>query len=568
MLKSTKSTATDPNTGVTYSQYSYSAYTPSGENVPATDPGTTYTMQYSLGGEPKSIQAAFDSPNSIKVTNLDKAIQCNASFIFNNDGNLLVQQPNATSSGGAMTTLWSMFDDPQYAGITGQIRTDASASVVNHDWYQQHYTSYSKQPPKALHTMNPGEFMSPEVVGARPYLISANGKYRLIIEGNRLVFQYCLQSDNSKKTTNLSVTPNRYYLHGTDMKDMRLGKTFVVDTSNHSMKYVPIGTEGTEGDTKNGILNWTDDFTQYNDAYPPNVATGDTRYQHFGGVEDAACKKLCTDSATKCTHYYSYTDDADRSHCTIGIGGANLRYYPQNSVGGGVKTSSVYVRGQNIQTQCNPGERKPTTIPVDAVVDAATDPLPWKIDTAPYTPALDREGPCSDDQIYNSYHQFASKPSKLVNSVEASSAKESFVGMSNGWREAFTSSACTTGPTYNMAQCRIDMKNEFTRVVSSPEAATYTQNRFVDVGANYIDISNQLIRHAALLTATNPGADPIDNSGNLMIGEHSRGYRRSMKYVYGKDAKDRLLFENQMYIVGTIVSASLLIGLFLLPGQT
>ena len=588
MLKSTKSTATDPNTGVAYSQYAYSAYTPSGDNVPTTDPGTTYTMNYSLGGEPKSIQASFDSPNSIKVTNLDKAIQCNPSFIFNNDGNLLIQQPNATGS-GAMITLWSMFDDPQYAGIAGQIRTDASASVVNHDWYQQHYASYSKQPPKALHTMKTGEFVSSEGVSARPYLISANGKYRLIIEGNRLVFQYCLQPDTSKKTTNLSMTPNRYYLHGTDMKDMRLGKTFVVDTSGHSMKYVP--PEGAEGtDAKNGILNWTAEFTQYNDAYPPNVITGDTRYQHFAGVKGPACQKLCTDSASKCTHYYSYTDDADQSHCTIGIGGTGLRYYPQNSVGGGVKTSSVYVRGQSIQTQCDPDQRKPTLIQVDAVVDAATDPLPWKIDTAPYTPALDREGPCGDDQIYNAYHQFASKPSK------SKPSKESFGGRDirnnnrsdtrsdkkshqkpvkhqsgRGWREAFTSSvassACTAGPTYNKDQCRTDMSNEFTRVLSSPAAATYAQQRFTEVGANYIDISNQLIRHAALLSATSPGADAIDNSGNLMVGENAKGYRRSMKYAYSKDAKDKLLFENQMYIVGTIVSASLLIGLFLIPGN-
>jgi hypothetical protein len=592
-LKPIKTSLTDPKTGLQYSQYAYGSYTPTAAdaaNVPKTEPGTTYTMKYSLGGEPRSTQASFDSPNNVTVDNLDKVIQCNSKFLINNDGNLIIQSSNEV---GDTVQLWSLFTDPQYSGIASQIQVDASAAVVNPDWYQQYYQSYTAQPPRPLHTLKTGEFVSSTLPGARPYLISSNGKYRLAIEGNRVMFQYCLPADNSKKYTDINANPHRYYLFHTDMADMRLGSTFVVDNSGRSMKYVPPASQASTGagasagspatspgSTTEGILHRNNQWTQYTDAYPPNVAADDRRYQHRSGVDASACQQLCTDvSSEGCTHFYSYIDDADKPHCTIGTGGSTLRYYPQNNVDGGIKSSSVYVRGQSIQTKCAPNDRKPVIVPVNAFSDMATDPLPWKIETAPYIPAPDREGPCGVDSIYTAYHQFEKEKSTSVPdtvTTPAINAKESFVSKDlpgsvlGGWRETFTSSsmqACTSGTTYNMSQCKTDMSAALNSITTSPYAAEYAKNRFTNIHANYVDISNHLNTYSTLNTDVNGQSmyDAIDGSGNLQLGDRSHNYRRSIKYAHNQDTKQRMLLENKLYIIGTILTASCLIGLFLLP---
>jgi hypothetical protein len=547
--------------------------------------------------------------------------------MINNDGNLIIQSSNEV---GDTVQLWSLFTDPQYSGIASQIQVDASAAVVNPDWYQQYYQSYTAQPPRPLHTLKTGEFVSSALPGARPYLISSNGKYRLVIEGNRVMFQYCLPADNSKKYTDVNANPHRYYLFHTDMADMRLGSTFVVDNSGRSMKYVPPASQASTGagasaspgspatSQAEGILHRNNQWTQYTDAYPPNVVADDRRYQHRSGVDASACQQLCADvSSEGCTHFYSYIDDADKPHCTIGTGGSTLRYYPQNNVEGGIKSSSVYVRGQSIQTKCAPNDRKPVIVPVNAFSDMATDPLPWKIETAPYIPAPDREGPCGVDSIYTAYHQFEKEKSTSVpDTVTTSSVpsvssvpntKESFVSrvslpgsVLGGWRETFTTSssmpACTSGTTYNMSQCKTDMSAALNSITTSPYAAEYVKNRFANVGANYVDISNHLNTYRTLNTdvngsiggseallrdanASNAGEttkesrrsfgqsmyDAIDGSGNLQLGDRSHNYRRSIKYAHNQDTKQRMLLENKLYIIGTILTASCLIGLFLLP---
>ena len=544
-LTSTSKTMTDPVSGVSYTQYAYGSYQAPG-GAPATEAGTQYTLVYSLGGETRTLQSSFDSPNHVVVNNMDKAVQCHMTLTFGPDGNLSVND--------TQKSLWSMFTDPQYSGMVAKIQSDASASVVNPAWYDTYYMSTTNTQGGPLHTLAAGQYMAPSL--SQTQLISPNGKFRIVIEDNELVFQYCILADvsGSGTITDPVSTPNRYYLHAVETQDMRLGKTFVVDVSAHTMKWMPDPSA-----LASSILLPGNSFTGVDDAYPPNVTGAETRYQHFRDMDASACQAQCLDSTSGCTHYYSYMDDTDVMHCTVGVGYAPVRQYPQNTVAA-VKSSKLFMRNQTVSTQCTPDNRAPTVLHVDAVTSSATDPVAWSIDSTPYAPPPDREGPCGVDAIYKAYQQF-STAAPASNPVH-----ESFVSRRGGWREAFTSAACTPVAGFNQAQCVIDLSNGFASLVSSPAAQTYYTHRFVDVSANYQDISGMI---NVLKNGMNTAAyDAIDNSGNLLVGDPSNRTNSTgaatLEQAMMHDTQKQLLAENQAYMIATVVAASLFIGILLL----
>jgi len=547
---STAKTMTDPVSGVSYTQYAYGSYQAPG-GAPATEAGTQYTLVYSLGGESRTLQSSFDSPNHVVVNNMDKAVQCHMTLTFGPDGNLSVND--------TQKSLWSMFTDPQYSGMVAKIQSDASASVVNPAWYDTYYMSTTNTQGGPLHTLAAGQYMAPSL--SQTQLISPNGKFRIVIEDNELVFQYCILADISGNSaiTDPVATPNRYYLHAVETQDVRLGKTFAVDVSAHTMKWMPDPST-----LLPSILLPGNSFTGVDDAYPPNVTGAETRYRHFANMDASACQAQCLDSTPGCTHYYSYMDDTDASHCTVGMGYAPVRQYPQTNVAA-VKASKLFVRNQTVATQCTPGNRAPTVLHVDAVTSSAADPVAWSIDPTPYAPPPDREGPCGVDAIYTAYKQFTTSPPPQP-------VHESFVSHKGGWREAFTSAACTPGTGYNQAQCIADLSNGFASLVSSPAAQKYYTQRFVDVSANYQDISGQIVHYNTLSSKVNANDNDtyqsIDADGNLLLGDPSNRPNSTraatLEQVMMHDTQKQLLAENQAYMIATVVAASLFIGILLL----
>ena len=357
-LTSNQTKNIDINTGLPFTKYTYSGST---NNNPAVS--DIYSANYTLGNE--GIINTFSSIPEINVNNLNKVEQCSFTLTLTNDGDIQISNENKI--------IWTLFN-----GIVSQNKNQQMASpfpdvalqihnamtsndtIVIDEWYDEYFNSY-------MTSNNLGNYTKNILKGGNKLssdLISSNGKCKITIDpdSGAHIFRYATKIPHTHNYITIDeFNSGLVYLFGARM-DMKVGKTFVANTIDNTIQYIPT--------TKDGVIQYSSSYTQYTGKYPnpPNVLDTGGIYSHWQNAP-TSCDIICNQT-DGCTHYYSYTTNDGSKHCTINNDGNSARFYPGKN-NDNINSTNLYIRDKMIKSNCNINKFIPYNPKINSIIDGS-----------------------------------------------------------------------------------------------------------------------------------------------------------------------------------------------------
>jgi hypothetical protein len=528
-LTSNTTTDIDVNTGLPYKQFTYSGSNPH----PSNRSNDIYSANYVIGNTAKT--NTFSSIPEINVSNLDKISQCSFTLTFTNDGDIQINNEKQI--------IWTFFNgitNKRNSNITSQFEQHAteikaamssSNTVVVRDWYQEYYNSY-------MNVNGLGSVLRNTMKGGSNFtsdLISSNGKCKITKnQAGEYVFRYAIKTPDRNYATTDELNTGLVYLFSARM-DMKVGKTFMANSIDNTIQYMPATTDG------NNIIQYSNIYTKYDGKYPypPNVLETGSNYLHWQNV-GTSCDIMCN-KTNGCTHYYSYKTTDGSTHCTINNDGTSARYFPEKPKDN-ISSANLYIRDKMIKSECNINKFLPYDPKINSLIDStAYDNYTIKYSSYPTT----QEGPCGDNTINSNIQSY------LLNS---NTQKEGFGTREKTWRESFTSACDSSNP--NVDACRTELINKITSLKDN-EANTFDKHQ-EQINTNYNKLNQNVDYYKTLHPKVNGPYDAIDDQGHLnyMYNDKPSPHLEDIRL---EDSRQQLIDENNLYIFGTIITASLLI---------
>jgi hypothetical protein len=449
--------------------------------------------------------------------------------------------------------IWTLFkgiiskiqiNNNSYEQIATEIKKAMSSSVVVRDWYEEYYNAYMTG--SMRNTIKGGSNFTTD-------LISSNGKCKISKnQAGKYVFRYATKIPHNRQyITTEEYNNGLLYLFSARM-DMKVGKNFLANSTDNSIQYIPTTLDGNAS-----FLQYSSSYTKYNGKYPypPNVLENQTGYLHYQNVENTPCEIICN-KTNGCTHYYSYKTNDGTTHCTINNDGTTARYFPEKHKDN-ISSTNLYTRDITIKSDCNVKQfmkydpkiisvdgKTNSTAPSSPITNSAYDTYTINYSSFPTT----TEGPCGDPTINSNIQSYLA------------GKKEGFG--TRGWREGFTSVCDSNNP--NVDACKQELINTVTNLQQNG-ANVFDKNQ-EKIYANYNELNHNINLYNTLQPTVNGPYDAIDNQGHLSYIYNDKPSSK-LEDIRFEDSKQRLIMENNLYIVGTILTASLLVGCVVLSNR-
>ena len=314
--------------------------------IPATSTGTNNANKTTALLDKKGDIILLQNGNIVSnITSIPGLVECvdakicDIQMTLGNDGNIIIQ--NRVDA----KILWSLFASQNITPI----KTPRDA-VINLNWIAT-YIKY-KEKGTDLSTISAGYNIDPS--GNIPFLLSPNGKFKLMVEYGNIILKYTRQAcRNHLRQTKYTVyndlnDNNAYYLYGI-RGDNKIDKTFYSNRSDNTLQYIPVSSTG--------ILNWTNTYSSspFKPAYSSIPSDLGERYIKKDALDNSGCMDLCN-SMDNCSHYYSYTVGGDNTVNSNKFCLVNTDSKPPNmfspDAGLNVKKSSLNIRNQMIKSTC------------------------------------------------------------------------------------------------------------------------------------------------------------------------------------------------------------------------
>ena len=528
-----------------------------------------YNMQYNIGDQPSTSISGNTSSAPITVDNKTSSIilnnlinKCKYYLIFNNDASI-------TLFDGKKNIVWNSPNS-----FINQLPTGGSGPVVVKKWLNLYNGNNS------LNTMNVGDSLNNS-----NYLISPNGMFKLVIKNNNLVIKYVVNvvcTTNSNVSYTVFDNSNLFYLYNVTA-DEKLGRTFVDVSNNKTLQFIP-------NDPK-GILNFKNSYTHSDSTYnsPPyninsTVSGQKSRYITQNNTDNTGCNYLCN-STPGCSHYYSYIQN-NQNICTINNDSGSVNYFPSIS-GSNITSSNLYIRDKMINSSCKYSFQTDNNTFVATTPTINSELNNFSNYTSAYTISNNKdiastkqnntafsvpstEGSCGDSTLFP-------KISNLIGSLAPNNYNFSNYNVN---QESFVpgytannncSSINTTTPGF-IDSCVNDLSNNINAIKTY--SVTYNalnarvNQKYNDISGAVFDVSNSYGKingpNSGDIYGINPVLnmynkyDPIDYSGNILLNTPAN--TQNIKDAYNYDIKDSILQQNNLYMIGSITVATLLIA--------
>ena len=526
-LTTNKTNEIDVNTGLPYTQFTYSG---SGSNP--SNSSDIYSANYKLGNTSKT--STYSSIPDINVNNLNKVLQCSMTLTFTNDGDIQINNEKKD--------IWTLFkgiiskgqkNNSPYEQTATEIIKAMSSSVVVHDWYEEYFNAYMTGSTRNI--MKGGTNFTTD-------LISSNGKFKISKnQAGEYVFRYATNiPQNRQYITTDDYNNGLLYLFSARM-DMKVGRTFLANSTDNSIQYIPNGN--------GSFLQYSSSYTKYNGkySYPPNVLENKGNYLHWDNG-DIPCETLCN-KTDGCTHYYSYNTNDGSTHCTINNDGTTARYFPESKKDN-INSTNLYTRDITINSDCKVKQFMKYDPKIKSVIDASAYDT-YTINYSSYPNTTATEGPCGDPTINSNIQSYL---------TTSGTQKEGFG--TRGWREGFTSVCDRNSP--NLEACKQELINTVANLQQN-NAMVFNNNQ-TKINTNYHELNSNINSYNTLHPTVNGPYDAIDDQGHLNYIYNDKPSNK-LEDIRFEDSKQQLIMENNLYIVGTILTASLLIGCVVLSNR-
>ena len=254
----------------------------------------TYPPANGGGNLNKGTSALFDTDGNLYFidsagnrTNISNIKTSGYGFNLNltNNGDLIITQNGSQ--------LWSLVGDQNNNNNYNQ--NILNNGIINPDWQKQitvnHITS----------SIQTGQLISASSIR---YLISPNGKFKLEISPS--VGNFVLKTTinafqtNSDKIKYTYESDDAHYLYSINF-DMKFGQYFYTNNSTKTLEYIP---------PENNILGYKNNYTSYPNSFPDPVL------QAKKVNSSIDCQTACNNDK-KCNFYYYYEDDQTNKYCAL-----------------------------------------------------------------------------------------------------------------------------------------------------------------------------------------------------------------------------------------------------------
>ena len=378
------------------------------------------------------------------------------------------------------------------------------------------------------------------IPNTRPYLISASGIFKLEINNGVLQLKTsvyaCTPVDTSKTsqpiyTTTSSNKAQSYYVYQNWTGEPGVNKIYQAINGPDTQILQNIPSDSTR-------LTLSNNYSQYAGYFP---MANDTKSSTFDSV--AKCKKNCNNDPT-CKYFYSFSDSNGNTTCALGSND-NPSFAP-NQTDPINKTSTLYIR-----------EPKVTLDQYDNNMNTLLPNVDVKTSTLPYANySIDGSGNANGPYGIASLSQYKSlkqRDSAFFNGT----GKQGFINRKNKKTEGFNNYGYNT-PSANCSTdissdgCKNAILNGQIQPLQSI-ASDYT-SQINKISSNYYDISNNIQTYYKLYPQLNNNAIYDFNKDQDFQMEPD-----TLTDQMNKDTRAMALQQNNMYVAGSILTATLLI---------
>ena len=496
----------------------------------------TGTLSYLVGTTQVNKQIRGLPGQTITISSITEFNNCGFKLSLANSGDLVIM--NSTNN-----PIWSLFKTYKITVPTNM--------VVNPNWVNT-YNIQKQQQNIDLSILPTGSTIDPANPSFtntnRPYLLSQNGMFKLIIY-NKNIQLVCSRNGCTNKMQNITYTKyndkndsNVVYLYGLS-SSLLSNRVFYADTGNKTLTPV-IGD----------ILKYSNTFTSYKSTntnlyFPPNNQSNDSTESYSTSLLDKpACEQKCL-ASSDCTQYYSYKKGGVDT-CTIGSGFIN-KYPADSSISGApsyISGSSLYIRNKQINSKCEytTDERKQIK-PIDntnRMNYSAYSFLPGASQSSA------NEGGC-DTEAFKKLVGMSKPVSKEGFAVPEFIQSDSSAGSAD---------QCLTRGTSLAANNLCTAQN----IANANTLADYYDGTYKPiydgVQTGYTKLSTDTTHYYTKINEQTNPQDAIDNNGNLTYKYDNNNPSLNVNDVYLSDLNDNIVQQNLLYIIATITSATLLIA--------
>jgi PA14 domain len=550
----------DTATGLSYVNYNFKNFNYTGGS---SDPlysvingnlNTNFTLEvnYTLGSEQLTDQYVQPLTSVLDISNLKKIADCTFVMELVQGGDITLRNYNQT--------IWNLFGDTMNTSSVQKIKQVITKAIANQDWVFEYQTAYNKG-------VNMSYLFQGESLDTNTFMYTADGMCKLSVQGNQLVLNVLTPPIQGRTYTDNTDSPGTFYLFSA-IGDMKFNTNMLVDTSNSTLQYVPVG---------GNILKYRQEFqaplsNQY--SFPPfsngnNLADG---YALYNNTDVQTCQSNCVMNPT-CNHFYSYQSSVDgTTGCVINTDGSTPKYLPQTT-DSGIKTSNLYVRKKYIQSTCNINTYQPTYSSNLVTTDQYNSFQNFTYTNGVYDPPPSQEGACGVESIGQNLNMFQTGSYSGRNVVEGF---DSGVTITPSPPTSMpTSSGSSTTPPFGQIP---GFKPNICNSLSKPDCINEIQTNLsalrdykVSVDANvnnqiyknYTNLQNEIFNEFIVKyneINMNAGYDPIDNAGNLLTQNYDKTLLSGMIY----DIKQNMMGENTKNILINLFTAAIFVGILAL----
>lgn len=560
----------DTNTGLSYVNYNFKNFNYTGSTKDPlysvingkTDSNFTLKVNYTLGTQQLTEQYEQSLTKVLDISNLKKVADCTFVLELEQGGDITLRNYNQV--------IWNLYGDTMNTNSVQKIKQVIPNAIPNPDWVAEYQAAYNQG-------INLSYLFEGDSLDINTFMYSPDGVCQLAVQGNRLVLNMLTPPIKGKTYTDNSDPQNTFYLYSA-YGDMKFNTNMLVDSSNNTLQYVPIG---------GNILKYRNEFQNplsNTYSYPPFSSNNQLSdgYQLFNNVDLNTCKSNCIMNP-KCNHFYNYTNQDGSNHCVINLDGKMPKYLPKTA-DSGVKTSNLYLRKKYIKSDCNINTYQPTYSSNLGTTDQFNSYQNFTFINGVYDPQPSKEGACSVESIsqnlnmfqHGSYTKSTQEGFEVGGSTTTPPSNVSYTTTPGTYGTGtLPPSISTTNPSYqqipgfNPNICNSLSKPDCLNDIQTNLSALRNYKTNVESGINeqiyrnYTKLQNDIFNEFIVKyneINMNAGYDPIDNAGNLLTQTYDKSLLSGMIY----DIKQNMLGENTKNILINLLSASIFVAILAL----
>ena len=529
----------DTSSGLPYVNYSFNSFKFNGNtndpltNIIQNNYNSQYTLQvnYTLGSEQITENHLVTLVEPLNISNLSKVVDCLFTFEIKNGGDISLRNYNQG--------IWNFFNDTMNTNAINQVKQVLPNTISNPDWLFEYKTALNNG-------VNLSHMFSGEQLDVSNSLYTPDGMCKLSVQGNQLVYSMVTMPTKGKIYTDNNDPQNTFYLFSA-LGDMKFNTNMLVDTTNNTMQYVPVG---------GNILKYRSNFkdaisNQY--SFPPftNGTTLPDGYQLFENTSNADCKKACLINP-QCSHYYSYKMDDNSFHCVVNNNGNIPKYLPKTA-DSTVSQSNLYVRQKYINSDCKINTYQPVYSNNLVTTDQYNSFQSYSFANEIYDPSANMEGPCGIGAIAQNLSMFQSG----VNTVGRNTV-EGFDNSKSSQIPGFNPNICND---LNKSACISDINKNVTALnkYHADNVLATNQKVYDKYSSMQTQIYQDFIKKYNDVNI-NPQYDAINNAGELIDANYNKSLLSGMIY----DIKNQMMGENTKYILINLLSATVFVAILAL----